>query len=335
MVVFGGGMTAIQARYLLIAMTLLAYAAIASLTAISDLTIQPDGIVPLIAAAFSFVLIGQICARRGMPRLQAATECFGFGVLVGIPIALSTYLAVRVGFPLRDDMLAGIDASLGFEWQRTIGFVETHPAIAAISNISYRTFSYQLIFWPVALSILGYCARAYITVAAFAILCLLSSLISIWTPAIGTYPHYGFDAAALRHLDAIYGFYFLDQFHDVRSKVDFVWSLTASKGILTFPSVHAAAALLCAWAAWPVRLLRFPAIALNIAMGLSTVPSGGHYLIDVAAGVAVAVLSIRLAILAGRAVPAGGIASWQLKSGIWRPAGSRHQADARVSEPKS
>jgi len=141
---------------------------------ISDLTIEPDGIVPLIAAAVSFVLIGAICARSGMPRLQAATECFGFGVLVGIPIALSTYLAVRVGFPLRDDMLAGIDAPPGFDWQRTIGFVDTHPAIAAISNIPYRTFSYQVIFWPVALSILGYCARAYITVAAFAILCLLS-----------------------------------------------------------------------------------------------------------------------------------------------------------------
>lgn len=73
--------------------------------------------------------------------------------------------------------------------------------------------------------------------------------------------------------------------------------LNESVGILTFPSVHAAVASLCAWAAWKIKMLRYPALALNIAMAFSAVPSASHYLTDILAGVGVAAFSIASIVL--------------------------------------
>ncbi len=64
----------------------------------------------------------------------------------------------------------------------------------------------------------------------------------------------------------------------------FVLDLDQAAGILTFPSVHAGVAALCAWAAWNSPLLRYPVLALNGAMAVSAITHGSHYLMDVIAG---------------------------------------------------
>jgi membrane-associated phospholipid phosphatase len=66
-------------------------------------------------------------------------------------------------------------------------------------------------------------------------------------------------------------------------------------GLVTFPSFHAGSAILYAWALWPVRWFRPVAILCNAAMLAATPIDGGHYFIDVIAGVAVAVLAIAAA----------------------------------------
>ncbi len=66
-------------------------------------------------------------------------------------------------------------------------------------------------------------------------------------------------------------------------------------GIIAMPSFHAASAVLLAWGYGGVKWLRWPFLALNIVMLVSAVPIGGHYLVDIVAGVAVACLSILLA----------------------------------------
>jgi hypothetical protein len=62
--------------------------------------------------------------------------------------------------------------------------------------------------------------------------------------------------------------------------------------------VHAALAVIVIAALWPIPALRFVAIAINLLMLLATPIDGSHYLVDVAAGVALALLSV----LAARAI---------------------------------
>jgi membrane-associated phospholipid phosphatase len=71
-------------------------------------------------------------------------------------------------------------------------------------------------------------------------------------------------------------------------------------GVVTFPSFHAAAAILLGWGFWALRWIRWPAVALNIAMFLAAVPIGGHYVADILAGAAAAVLAIKVAVILDR-----------------------------------
>jgi membrane-associated phospholipid phosphatase len=291
-----------------------AYISTFGLAAVSGLAIDLLGLAPIAACAAAFLLIGLLCKRFGMPRVRDGTVCVVYGLLLTPPIALSTYLAIRLNMPFQDRNLASLDAALGFDWHYVIGLVDKSPVLSTIFNVAYATFSYQLLFWPLLLAIFGHKTRAYVMVASFAVICFLASIISIWTPAVGAYAYYRFDDGMLKNLDAFYGYDFLDEFKAVREDSNFVWNLATSKGILTFPSVHAAVALLCAWAAWPLKALRYPAIILNVAMACSAVATAGHYAIDIVAGCALAIVSIALIVRVSRLnrVPAaeGALMSW-------------------------
>ena len=62
--------------------------------------------------------------------------------------------------------------------------------------------------------------------------------------------------------------------------------------LLTFPSFHAVSAALYVWACWPIRWLRGVGLIGNTVMLAATPIGGGHYFVDVIAGLVVAVASI-------------------------------------------
>jgi membrane-associated phospholipid phosphatase len=65
-------------------------------------------------------------------------------------------------------------------------------------------------------------------------------------------------------------------------------------GLISFPSYHAATALLYIWAAWRTPVLKWIVLLLNIAMLLATPLHGSHYFVDVIAGAVVAFITIRI-----------------------------------------
>ncbi|MGX8008057.1 phosphatase PAP2 family protein [Mesorhizobium sp. ORM8.1] len=233
------------------------------------------------------------CWKRGMLRLAAPLEAIALGVLMAMPILASTYLAASLNRPLMDEALVWTDAAIGFNWLTFIGFVDSWPALAHSLNNAYSTFLVQLFLLPLILGATGRYERCYTMVLSYAVICYVSSIVSIWFPALGTYAVYGVQQDQLHNINAHFGFYFLDHFNAVRSEAQFVLSPLTAKGIITFPSVHAAVALLCAWAAWDLRLpARLFFLALNILMAVAAITHGNHYLVDVIAGLAIAAISI-------------------------------------------
>jgi hypothetical protein len=63
-------------------------------------------------------------------------------------------------------------------------------------------------------------------------------------------------------------------------------------GIICFPSFHVVWAILCVYALWSFKFLRVPASVLAALIILSTVTTGEHYLLDLAAGAFIAIASI-------------------------------------------
>ena len=66
----------------------------------------------------------------------------------------------------------------------------------------------------------------------------------------------------------------------------------AAEGIVSFPSFHTILAIITAYAMRDVRQLAWPFYVFSLVVILSTLPEGGHFLIDIFAGGAIALVAI-------------------------------------------
>ena len=231
-------------------------------------------------------------SRRGLNRFRTLGETMLGGLLLTAPVVGVTYAAISAAFPYADEHLMAMDAALGFDWHGLIMFVDSRPWLEEALWWSYQSFSFQLLLLPPALSLAGHLSKAYGMVIGYALICLLASLVSIWYPALGTYTVYQADQLDLKNINPHFAYYFLAELQAVRTDPEFVLSLKHFAGILTFPSVHAATAVLCAWAAWSFRYARWPLLLLNVMMSVAAITHSNHYLVDIIAGVATAAVCI-------------------------------------------
>src|SRR3546814_4330604 len=93
----------------------------------------------------------------------------------------------------------------------------------------------------------------------------------------------------------IYDLHWLDTFERLRSGALRTLGSESLTGIITFPSFHAAAAVLLGWGFASFGRLGWPLVALNALMFVSAIVGGGHYLVDLIAGAAVALIGLWLA----------------------------------------
>ena len=231
---------------------------------------------------------------RGLTALRSVLETTSIGLISTIPVLVFTYAAMRVNMPLADNMLAAMDRMLGFDWIAFVSLVDRSSTLSFALLLGYGSFSFQLLLLPSLLGIAGHHGRAYLLVLAFLILCAISAAIGLFFPSLGTHQAYGFDPASLNHVDGYFGHFFLDSFNAARSDAMFTLGMSNAAGIVTFPSVHAGVAAICAWAAWPSRWLRYPFLVLNLLMTVSAITNGAHYLVDIVAGGLVALATVRL-----------------------------------------
>ncbi|HEY6633863.1 MAG TPA: phosphatase PAP2 family protein [Rhizobiaceae bacterium] len=205
-----------------------------------------------------------------------------------------SYIAVRFNLPIADPWLAQMDAMLGFSWKGYVDFVDRFPLIAHGLLLAYTSFGLQLFGLPIYFALAGNASRAFAMVFAYGAIVVVAAFVSIWFPSHGALHHYGYGQADFLNVNTHFATSFLEQFHLTRSSERMTMVFEDAEGLLTFPSVHAAVAVLCAWAAWGSRYLRYPFLVLNVAMAASAISHGGHYAIDVPAGILLAVLAIIL-----------------------------------------
>lgn len=225
---------------------------------------------------------------RRMAALHSVLELAATALLLTLPILIVTYAAMRLNLPMADARLMALDRALGFDWTAFVRLVDRSPLASKLLLESYTSFSLQILFLPMLLCVFRLQARAYRFLLAFLLLCVAAAAISVPFPSIGAYVAHGLDPDSLRNVNAHFGYFYLESFRAVREQADFVLRAGNAAGIITFPSVHAGVAVLCAWAAWRSRLLRYPFLVLNSLMFVSAISHGAHYLVDVIGGGVVA-----------------------------------------------
>jgi membrane-associated phospholipid phosphatase len=166
------------------------------------------------------------------------------------------------------------------------------PVLSWLLMHAYSSFAPQLLVLPMLLILLGHPGSAFALVLGYGMAGFGASVISVWFPALGAHVTYGIASQALSSVNVHFGYAFLNEFHAVRDQATFVLSVAKAQGILTFPSLHTAVAILCAAFAASHVWLRYPILVLNVLMVVSTLTHGGHYVIDVIAGMVLALLAL-------------------------------------------
>jgi hypothetical protein len=273
--------------------------------AFSDFSIGTVGL--LAAIGYIALYAGFAHANARSPTRRDPQVMFVLGgsaqiTLTTAALAPLTYVAASAHFPMQDATLLAVDRAMGFDWAAYAGFVDSHPQLASWLNCGYG-----MIGWPIfAIPVILAAKRSYLRIEeftfAFGLALAATTIISALVPAIGVYQEIGLDPASLTHIDPRA---YLDQLRDLPPTRDGSLrhlELLGLGGIVTFPSFHAASAVLYAWALWPLRWLRPLILLINGAMLAATPLNGGHYFADVLAGVAVAALAIFAARQVGRLI---------------------------------
>ncbi len=213
-------------------------------------------------------------------------------VLITAIMAPFTYVAAAMDFPMQDSTLLAIDRALGFNWAAYVGFVEAHPCLAGWLNCGYAMIRWPIFAIPVVLAALRQYRRIEEFTFAFGAALAATTIISALVPAIGVYHQIGLDPAMFKHINANA---YLAQLRDLPPTRDGELrhlDLMGLGGIVTFPSFHAASAVLYCWALWPLRRMRPLVVLVNGAMLAATPVDGGHYFVDLIAGIAIAIVAI-------------------------------------------
>jgi hypothetical protein len=195
----------VRSRYLMISMTILAYAIVFPLAWCVGMRIEYSGIWRAFSIALPLLAPAIWCGRRGSLALRAAFEATACGLLLTVPAVLAVYLVMRLDMPLADITLAAVDRSLGIDWETMIRFVDARAVVAKILLLAYTSFGLQLLVIPCVLAISGKISRAYRMVSAFGALTFISCLISIRFPAFGTVLTHAFDTSQLQNLNPYSG----------------------------------------------------------------------------------------------------------------------------------
>jgi membrane-associated phospholipid phosphatase len=253
--------------------------------------------------AHSFIMAGGATAlclagfwlyetRRPDPRLASAlggtAQIVAFAA-VGAPVS---YIAASLNLPLRDGWFDAADRALGLDWPALLGWMDAHAALHPTFAIIYSSLMPQTVAVVLALAMAGRLAWLRIFVLAFIISTIITIVIAALVPAEGVWGFHRLSAASYPDIVPATRDMHLPVFHGLRDASFRQLMAMGAQGIITFPSLHAALALIITVALWPIPILRWVAIAINALMLVSIPVDGGHYFIDVLAGLAIASASI-------------------------------------------
>ncbi len=154
---------------------------------------------------------------------------------------------------------------------------------------------FQSIMAPILLAGLGRYRALQVSTIALLLTLIVTYGIAWVLPALGTYEFYGIDPTLHPNIAVRVASLHVPEIMGMRDGSILNISRLAPTGLITFPSFHAANAVLLAWALWHIPYLRYPGLILNGLMLLATPLHGSHFLVDVLAGALNAALAIAAA----------------------------------------
>jgi hypothetical protein len=206
--------------------------------------------------------------------------CF-LGVIASYPAA-----AESQGFS--DPMLEHMDRLLHFDWIAWYLVISAYPSLRLASTAAYAA----IYVTPIVLMATYACSQRTMEAREFLLTFWLATVVTLLLfplfPAEGPLAFLWHGPIPYMPTSALYQEQLIPALRNHRMSVI---DLGALRGLVCAPSFHTAAGVLYIIAAWPIRPLRWFLVPVNIAMLLATPIEGTHYLVDMIAGMLVALFA--------------------------------------------
>lgn len=241
---------------------------------------------PLLALAF---LTGvYIVYRLLRPEPVFSDICGAMTVLIFSTLTAGavSLAGLRLGAPLIDQSLAAFDSAFLIDTRSIVAAIAHERDFARLLGFFYNG-SFPLLI--VTLVFLVWARREkslWQLVFVFAFTALGCATISVFFPAIGAFTHFAYSADIREGLPPTAGVYYLPTFEYYRHAAAPVISMATTDGVVAFPSFHCCLALMTTFAYVGQRWLFPVALLWNGPVIVSTIPIGGHYIVDLLAGAA-------------------------------------------------
>jgi membrane-associated phospholipid phosphatase len=227
---------------------------------------------------------------------------FGLGFITATATSLNiiNYFGLSIMGLRIDDLLAAMDRAMGVSWPALMAFAADHPRMNMV-----LLFAYELSVWQVTalLILLGWKDRVgTIEQLCFALIIGGLLTVGIWIlyPSFGAITVYGLPKPIADKLLISLNLEYANSLLQLQAHGPGFISPATVKGLVGFPSFHTAQAIIAAWYARKLGVLFYPFLVFNILVIVSTPIQGGHHVVDVIGGFAVAVFAIWLSTAVAR-----------------------------------
>jgi hypothetical protein len=250
----------------------------------------------VIALLLMPLVIGALVYSLGRPDPLIGPTCTASAFLLAFSpsCALLSYLLSTIAGTRIDDLLAQIDQAIGFQWVGVMIFAADHKYITALLGFAYLSVMPQIMLLATILGWSGRTKALYglcLSIAVGALIC-----VSLWTwhPSFGAFAVFNLPHATAAKLglalDGDYGRYLIALLKNGPGLL----SPLELRGIVGFPSFHTVQAIVLIWYARKLPVIRWISLVLNILVLVSTPIQGGHHLVDLFGGAAVALAAVLL-----------------------------------------
>jgi membrane-associated phospholipid phosphatase len=241
------------------------------------------------------VAIGLIFeARRYHPVMADLFKALGFVHLAYTAAIASAAIVFYTGreFPFADAAFVAADQALGLDWVAHVKWMDRHPFISMLAQWAYDSIRYQPLVLVIVVILAGQTERAYGLLAMMVIALATTSAVALFLPALGPYQFFKLSVADHPNLALTPDSEWIVPITWLRAAVFDTPAPPLNVGLISFPSYHAATAILYIWVAWQTPWLKWIALVVNSAMLLGTPVHGSHYFVDVIAGSVLAAATI-------------------------------------------
>ena len=237
---------------------------------------------------FILALALHVTYRHIVPNLALAALTALLCDLMIAPLATTTfsYMGSAYGGADYSLLIADLDRWFGFDWLTNRQSMITSPFMKEVFGSAYNSFKHQFLALPLLLFLFGRPAQARLFVNCFILGVIPVTVAATLVPTVDALLWFKQLPTDSRGYT---GYAVVDHYLMLREGVMTKLRLVELEGILTFPSFHAVAGCLFAGFSTALGPLRFVFLGLNALLLAATPGLGGHYLVDVLAGIVVAV----------------------------------------------